>query len=155
MSLLLTYMASRSLSTVRLWLFAIVWIVVAAAPSVLFLDWEYLHGSPHLYYLASVGAAILWASLPAAVMDMARGSFGRRLAAVVAGSLLMLAMLLPPVRYVNCHLDLWEQATRLVRLVSAQASAAPADRGLVFINLPVFFISTANTRKGALPAIRS
>ena len=148
LTLLLTYVSARALGTVRLWLFAIAWMVIVALPSVLFLDWDYLHGGPHLYYLASVGAALLWAAPPAAILDLAKGPVARRWAALAAGALLAFAMLLPPLRFVTCHLDLWEQATRLVRLVSAQASAAPAGRDLVFVNLPAFITSNAEHPRG-------
>jgi hypothetical protein len=59
------------------------------------------------------------------------------------GVLLAVAIILPPIPYITCHLDLFDQATVLVRLVSAKAGAAPAERGLVYVNLPAFFISNA------------
>ena len=64
------------------------------------------------------------------------------------GALLTLAILLPSLPFMSCQLDLWEQATGLVRLVSAQASTAPAGRELVFVNLPAFFTSNAEHPRG-------
>jgi len=147
-ALIVTYVAARALGTVRLWLFATAWIATASVPSVLFLDWDYLHGGPRLYYLASVGAALLWASVPLALIALAKGSVARRAVMIGAAALLALAIVVPPIPFVRCQLDLFDQATRLVRLVSAQASTAPAGRELVFVNLPAFFISDTEHPRG-------
>lgn len=153
LALILTYVASRVLGTVRVWLFGIVWIALAAAPAVLFLDWDYLHGGPHLYYMASVGAALLWAAPPSAglFIAFAKGPAARRGVVIAVGAFLALAIVLPSISFIRCQLDLWDQATRLMRLVSAEASTAPAGRELVFANLPAFFISNA-THPGGCPA---
>jgi hypothetical protein len=147
-SLVVTYLAARVLGNVRIWLFAIAWMAVAAAPAILFLDWDYLHGGPRLYYLASVGAALLWASLPLAIIALAKGSMIRRSVVTGISALLILALVLPPIPFIRCQLDLFEQATGLVRLVSAQASTAPPGRDLVFVNLPAYFISNAKHPSG-------
>jgi hypothetical protein len=141
-SLLVTFVAARALGTVRVWLFALALMVLASLPSVLFLDWDYLHGGPRLYYLSSVGAALLWASLPLAIVALARGSAVRRALTYGAGAALTLALVLPPIPFIRCQLDLFDQAAILLRQLSAQASTAPADRDLVFVNLPAFFISS-------------
>jgi hypothetical protein len=46
---------------------------------------------------------------------------------------------------------LFDQATGLVRLVSAQATAAPLGKDLVYVNLPAFFISNAQHPRGCPP----
>jgi len=150
-SLILTYVAARVLSTVRVWIFAIVLMVLASVPSLLFLDWDYLHGGPRLYYLGSVGAALLWASPPLAIIALAKGSVVRRAVMIGAGALLALALVLPPIPFIRCQLDLFDQATGMLRLVSAQASTAPAGRELVFVNLPAFFISNDEHPRGCPP----
>jgi hypothetical protein len=150
-SLTLTYVAARALGLVQTWLLAIAWTAIAAVPAVLFLDWDYLFGGPRLYYLASVGAALLWALLPAAIIGLARGPAARRWTFRGAGVLLALAIALPPIPFIRCQLDLFDQATGLVRLVSAQAGAAPAGRELTYVNLPVFFISNAQHPGGCPP----
>jgi hypothetical protein len=142
-TLILTYVAARALGLIRIWLFAMAWVALAAAPAVLFLEWDYLFGGPRLYYLASVGAALLWALPPIAIIALAKGSVARRGIFIGAGVLLALAIMLPPIPFIRCQLDLFDQATALVRLVSAQASTAPSDRDLVYVNLPTFFISSA------------
>jgi hypothetical protein len=147
-TLIITYLAARTLSTVRLWLFGLGWVLFAAAPSVLFLDWDYLHGSPHVYYLASVGSALIWAALPVAVAGLATGPGIRRALAIGAGALLALLLVLPPIPFIQCHLDLFGQATRLVRAAGAQAAVAPAGRELIYANLPAFFISNAEHPQG-------
>lgn len=141
LSLLVTYAAARVLRTVRVWLFAILLMALAAIPSLLFLDWDYLHGGPRLYYLQSVGAALVWAAPPLALVALAKGSRVRRAILTAAGALLTLALVLPPIPFIQCQLDLFSQATSLVRTVSRQAAAAPAGRELVYVNLPAFFIS--------------
>lgn len=148
MTLLLTYVAARTLGLVRTWLFALAWMAMAAAPAVLFLDWDYLFGGPRLYYLASVGAALLWAFPVTAVFALARGPVARRGAFMVAGALLMLAIVIPPIPFISCQLDLFDRTTALVRLVSAQASTAPSERDLVYVNLPTFFISSEKHPRG-------
>ena len=150
-SLIVTYVAARALGTLRVWLFAIILMVLASVPSLLFLDWDYLHGGPRLYYLGSVGAALLWASPPLAIIALAKGSVVRRAATIGAGALLTLALVLPPIPFIRCQLDLFDQATGMLRLVSAQASAAPAGRELVFVNLPAFFISNDQHPRGCPP----
>jgi hypothetical protein len=147
-TLILTYGAARAAHLVRVWLFAIAWIVIAAAPTVLFLEWDYLFGGPRLYYLASVGAALLWAAPPAAIIALAKGPAARRAVLIGVGALLALAIILPPVPYITCHLDLFDQATALVRLVSAQAHTAPPGRNVVYVNLPAFFISNEKHPRG-------
>jgi hypothetical protein len=150
-SLILTYIAARSMGLVQTWLFAIAWTTIAAVPAVLFLQWEYLFGGPRLYYLASVGAALLWALLPAAIIALARGSAARRWAFWGVGALLAVAIVLPPIPFIRCQMDLFDQATGLVRLVSAQATAAPLGKDLVYVNLPAFFISNAQHPRGCPP----
>jgi hypothetical protein len=147
-TLILTYVTARASSLVRVWLFAIVWIIVTAAPTVLFLEWDYLFGGPRLYYLTSVGAALLWALPPTAIIALARGSAARRAVLTIVGAVLALAIILPPIPFITCHLDLFDQATSLVRLVSARAGAAPAGRDIVYVNLPAFFISNAEHPRG-------
>jgi hypothetical protein len=148
LTLLVTFVATRSLGMLRLWLFAVIWMIVAAVPSVLFLDWDYLHGGPRLYYMASVGAALLWASPPVALINLAGKTVARRAVFIGTGALLALALLLPPVPFINCHMDLVDQVTRLVRLISAQATSTQAGRDLVFVNLPGFITSNAEHPRG-------
>jgi uncharacterized membrane protein YeaQ/YmgE (transglycosylase-associated protein family) len=150
-TLMVTGLAARILHLVRLWLFAIVWLLLAAAPAVLFLEWDYLFGGPRLYYLASVGAALLWAAPPLALISLATGSWGRRAAFLGSGVILALALVLPPVPFINCQLDLFDQTTSLLRQISTSAETAPAGRDLVYINLPAFFISNAAHPQGCPP----
>ncbi len=44
----------------RLWLFAIAWIVLCCAPLLIMLDSTYIRAGPRLFYLAAVGIAIVW-----------------------------------------------------------------------------------------------
>jgi len=148
LALLVTFVATRSLGVLRLWLFAVIWMILAAVPSVLFLDWDYLHGGPRLYYMASVAAALLWASPPVALINLAGGTMARRAAALGAGAILALLLLLPPVPFINCQMDLVDQATRLVRLISTQATSTPVGRDIVFVNLPAFLTSNAEHPRG-------
>ena len=150
-SLVLTYLAARFLNTLRVWLFAIFQMALVSIPSLLFLDWDYLHGGPRLYYLGSVGAALLWAAPPLALYALAQGTMVRRAVMTGTAILLALALVLPPIPFIECQLDLFDQATGLVRLVSTQAAAAPAGRDLVYVNLPAYFISNDKHPLGCPP----
>ena len=64
------------------------------------------HGVPHVHYLASVGASLLWAALPAALLGASAELRARRLVSIALGTVVTVLMLWSPVTYVRCHLDL-------------------------------------------------
>ncbi len=132
-------MAGRA-GAARLWVFALGWTVLAALPSLLFLDPAYVYGSPRLSYLPAVGVGLLWA-LPLLWLRRRLRVGGAALAVltgVAAGALLW-----PARPFVACQLDFYAATSRMARQMGALGHAAPAGRELVFVNAPFFFSSTA------------
>lgn len=73
-------------AALRIALLALLWIGIAAGPSVLLLPAPYLLGGPRLLYLSSVGVALFWAAWLAALVD---SRIGR-----IAGGAIIAAFLL-------------------------------------------------------------
>ncbi|MDI7277421.1 MAG: hypothetical protein QME94_15695, partial [Anaerolineae bacterium] len=125
----------------RLYLFALLWLAVAALPSMLMLEPAYLYGSPRLYYLVSVGAALFW-GLPVLALDqLCSGPAIRRYALRGLQLLIALGVVLPPLAYIRCELYFFEVASQLVRQMASLAGAAPPQREVVFVNVPFYFSS--------------
>jgi len=61
--LLATYLGTRSTRVDNLFLFGLVWFALAVLPAWALLPFEYVVDGPRLLYLASVGAALLWATV--------------------------------------------------------------------------------------------
>jgi hypothetical protein len=53
----------------------------------------------------------------------------------------LLAIVLPPLPFINCQLDFYAQASRVVRQMGQLGAVTPSDRELIFANLPYFFSS--------------
>ncbi len=150
-------------SALRLWAFALGWFGLSLLPAALFLQPAYVYGSPRLSYLPAIGVALLWAipllgsdrrplaadrhsplfarSLPPAVR-------GRRLAVIALSIAYILALILPPLPFIRCQLDFYDETSRFALEMAAVGRAAPAGRDLVFVNLPFFFSSTADRPDG-------
>ena len=58
------------------------------------------------------------------------------------------ALLLPPLPFIRCQLDFYDETSRFARGMAAAGTAAPAGRDVVFINAPFFFSSTAARPEG-------
>lgn len=151
--------------TLRVWAYALMWFALSIVPALLFLGPAYVYGSPRLGYLPSVGMAMLWA-LPvlwlgrwasfgaSGVHEGESYGLGRRLRLVIAGlvgGLFLLALALPPWPFIRCQLDFYDEASRFARGMAHAAGDAPAERGVVFVNAPFFFSSTA-ARPGGCPS---
>jgi hypothetical protein len=61
--LLAAYLGTRSTRVDNLFLFGLVWFALALLPAWALLPFEYVVDGPRLLYLASVGAALLWATV--------------------------------------------------------------------------------------------
>lgn len=130
---------ARQVGAWRLWVFALGWFGLATLPAALFLGPAYVFGSPRLSYLPSVGAALLWA-IPA-LWAVARR---RSAAALALTAACTLAVILPPLPFVRCQMDFYDETSRFARgMAAATAAAAPAGQDVVFVNAPFFFSSTA------------
>ena len=124
----------------RLWGFALGWTVLAALPSLLFLDPAYVYGSPRLSYLPAVGVGLLW-GLPLLWLRRRLRVGGAALAALTGVA--AAALLWPARPFVACQLDFYAETSRMARQMGAIGASAPAGRELVFVNAPFFFSSTA------------
>jgi hypothetical protein len=123
----------------RLWAFGLGWFFLASLPAMLFLGPAYVYGSPRLSYLPSIGMALVWA-MP--VLWLA----GRRRPAAVYIALTaayIAGILLPPLPFIRCQLDFYDETSRFARGMAAAAASAQAGRDVVFVNAPFFFSSTA------------
>ncbi|MFN2135033.1 MAG: hypothetical protein ACK2UK_03710 [Candidatus Promineifilaceae bacterium] len=147
-ALVLTLLAAWWARAINLWLFGLGWFVFSALPATLFLSPDYLYGSPRLHYLPAVGVALLWA-LP--ILGLARHwplPGWERLLTATAGLIYVLAVAWPPLFFINCELDFYNEASDIVRQMAALGSEAPAERPLLLVNVPVFFSSFASRPEG-------
>lgn len=133
--ILITYLFARKAHSIGLWLLALGWIGCSAAPSILVLNSDYLYGSPRLHYLPSIGVALLW-GLPLLTVKWQADIFRIALPLIY-----LLAIILPPLPFINCQMDFYAQASHIVRQMGRLATAVPSDRELTFANLPYFFSS--------------
>ena len=132
----------------RIWFFALAWFGLSMLPAVLFLSSDYLYGSPRLHYLPAVGASLFWA-LPILLLlqiDVHK-NWTRVVRAAVAG-IYTLAIILPPLSFISCELDFYEEAGSIVYQMRDLAHAAPEGQELLFVNVPFFFSSTAGQPQG-------
>jgi hypothetical protein len=135
--ILVTFLLARRAQAVALWLFALGWIGFSAAPSILILNPDYLYGSPRLHYLPSIGAALLWGLPLLAIAFKSKTAVLRTLVPIIY----LLAVVLPPLPFINCQMDFYDQASHIVRQMGRLGTVTPADRELIFVNLPYFFSS--------------
>jgi hypothetical protein len=130
----------------RLWLFAAGWLVLSALPALLFLSPDYLYGSPRLSYVFSVGVGLLW-GLPVLWLWRAPALVARRGPVWTAGRWVLtaglaLAIVVPPLSFLRCQMDFYDEASDIARGLAAAAAEAPPGEPLTFVNLPFFFSST-------------
>ncbi len=130
----LLFLTSR-IRRVPLFAFGAGWIAFSAAPSILALNSDYFYGSPRLHYLPSVGVALLW-GLPL----LWAVNWGRAGETAVA-ALLIIAIGWPPLSFIRCELDFYEQASRIVHQMGRLGNETPPEKEMIFVNLPFFFSS--------------
>lgn len=112
------------------------WYVLSMVAPVLLLSHDYLINAPRTLYVASIGAAWLWAL----AMDSAAGvlkPIGWRRGLAVALAVLILA---PSLIFIRQRMDLHNLNAAPLNEALAAAQAQPADQ-LLFVNLPAW-IST-------------
>jgi hypothetical protein len=114
--------------------FALLMWALASLPSILILDNNYVLGSPRLFYLASVGAALVCA-LPTLLKPASRRlKFGIWI-------LTFIICYLPSASYVRCQLSYQGMAGEIGRMMANAAQSASPGQEVTFINLPYFFSS--------------
>ena len=116
------------------------WCLIAALPSILFLDFDYVINGPRLLMLLSVGAAWLWADVAIQAAGWLRPEGGRRpwlrVALVASVLLIVLAQNLAFIRQrMALHEILGATHKEAVSLATAANEAGSAA---VFINLPAW-----------------
>lgn len=132
----------------RLWLFGLGWFGLSILPALLFLSSDYVYGSPRLHYLAAAGIALLLALPVLALSRRAPQRGWTRAAAWVSALAYTLIIVLPPLPFVHCELDFYEEASVIVRQMADMAAAAPEEQALLFGNIPFFFSSSADHPQG-------
>jgi hypothetical protein len=141
-SLFLAYLIAHRARTRALFIFALGWALLTALPAVLFLESEYVRGSPRLYYLTAVGISLLWATVGLGLVRLVEGrSRWLRGGAYLTVVALTLALLRFDVDFVLCRQRFYVRATELMRMISHTAAAAPTGKELVYVNLPLYFSS--------------
>jgi hypothetical protein len=157
--ILITFFLAGKGQFVGLWLFALGWIGFSAAPSILVLNPDYLYGSPRLHYLPSIGAALLWGLPLLAISKKPRraqrtqrtnhnssvlsafSAVDFRVGKLLIPAIYLLAVVLPPLPFINCQMDFYAQASHIVRQMGQLATTVPPEQELIFANLPYFFSS--------------
>jgi hypothetical protein len=132
------------------------WLLITAAPLVLLVEAAQLPSSPRLFYLPSVGVALLYAHLPALLCDPAlppRPAPRSRAALQAALAALWVALLcIGPLPAIRCALDALEQGSAVVcATVSAAGNLQPGQRSTL-VNLPFFHVRPCHGPAGLSPA---
>jgi len=115
----------------RVFLFALVWFLLACAPSVTVLPYWYINPSPRLLYYVGPPAILLWTL---GLVALAGYVPGRR-AAALAASALTLAALAVPLDFTVEKVSLFEVSLAHLKQLAALAQAYPDDTHLV-VNPP-------------------
>ena len=115
----------------------LVW-VLASLPSILILDPDYVLGSPRLFYLASVGVALVCALPVLALERLLKFDIGCFKFGSVA--LLLAACYLPSADYTRCQLAYQGLAGEVGKMM-ADAARSTSEQEVTFVNLPYFFSS--------------
>lgn len=143
----------------RIYFFGLVWLAAATLPSAISLEPAYLYGSPRLYYLGSIGAALLWA-LPARLASRRPGSGqdcasddgaqyrSRRLLSGATLVALIVLLSLQPLRYVTCQMHFMQEVTGLVREMGVLAAQEKPQTAITWVNLPYYFSSCQHYPQG-------
>lgn len=114
------------------------WFVVCLTPPVLILSHDYFINAPRVLYLASIGAAWLWAL----AIDRAAGiikPIGLRRVLAIAVTLLVIA---PSFIFIRQRMDLHNLNAAPLNAALDVAAPSPTDAKLLFVNLPAW-VSTS------------
>lgn len=146
--IVLMFVIAAMVKARRIWLFALFWFGLSTLPAILFLTSDYLYGSPRLHYLPAVGAALFWALPVLALLQIdGQKNWVRALRATVVG-IYTLLIILPPLSFINCELDFYDEAGTIIYQMRDIAYEVPSEQDLIFVNVPFFFSSTAAHPQG-------
>ena len=112
-------------------LFSLAWWCVAIAPSVLLLSQYYVLSGPRLMYAASIGVALLYAGLMAALLSATRSR-------VLKGIMLAFVLLLSAwcVPYVMERTNVTARLTDSMKSIDQDMRASPAASKVLLIDMP-------------------
>jgi hypothetical protein len=113
------------------------WFALCLTPPVLILSHDYFINAPRVLYLASIGAAWLWAL----AIDRAAGVIKPIVLRRGLALALALSVLAPSAIFIRQRLDLHTLNAAPLNATLDVAAQAPADAKLLFVNLPAW-IST-------------
>ncbi len=117
--------------------FGVGWFVICLTPPVLILSHDYFINAPRVLYLASIGAAWLWALAIDRTVGLIK-PIGLRRGLVIVLALIVLA---PSFIFIRQRMDMHNLNAAPLNTALNVAAQAPADAKLLFVNLPAW-IST-------------
>jgi hypothetical protein len=119
------------LKRLSLGLLSLAWWCVAIAPSVLLLSQYYVLSGPRLMYAASIGVALLYAGLIAALLSATRSR-------VLKGIMLAFVLLLSAwcVPYVMERTNVTARLTDSIKSIDQDLRASPAESKVLLIDMP-------------------
>ena len=103
-------------------------------PAWLVLSWAYVEDAPRLLYPAAPAIAALWGLLPGLAFARRSVTIGWRAATL----LLLGALTLQNLAFIDLRRDMWAEGTTLVHGV-ADTAAARDGRALLYLNVPAWF----------------
>jgi len=139
-SLVALFALARYARATRLFAFGLVVWALASLPSILILDNDYVLGSPRLFYLPSVGAALVW-SIPILAFRSQKSVVRSRIVEWGICVAIFAACYVPSASYVRCELAYQGMAGEVGRMMADATQSAPAAQEVTFVNLPYFFSS--------------
>jgi hypothetical protein len=139
-SLVVLLVLVRYAHVTRLFAFGLIVWALASLPSILILDSNYVLGSPRLYYLPSVGAALVW-SIPILAIRGQRSEVRSRVAEWGIWAAILVACCLPSVGYIRCELTYQGLAGEVGQMMADATRSVPPGQEVTFVNLPYFFSS--------------
>ncbi len=163
-SVTMLFVLARYARATRVLVFGLLVWALASLPSIVILDNAYVLGSPRLSYLASVGAALLWA-LPVLRVWSAEGGgqksrgggqtaeVRRQIVELGVGALVFVACYLPAAAYTRCELAYQGMSGEIGRMMATAAQSVPPGRDVTFVNLPYFFSSRGAGTQCANPFV--
>ncbi len=113
------------------------WITIAAAPVILFLDYWYVSAAPRMLMLASVGSAWLWTDVIVRLVSW-RSRGGRRIGLGLAAGVSAL-IVISSYTFIHAQMRLFQiggAATR--QMIDDTVAANTMGRPAFFLNLPVW-----------------
>jgi len=139
-SLVVLFVVARYARVTRLFAFGLIVWALASLPSILILDNDYVLGSPRLYYLPSVGAALAW-SIPILTFRGQRSEVRGRIAEWGLCAVILAACYLPSAGYMRCELAYQGMAGEVGQMMAGATRSVPPGQEVTFVNLPYFFSS--------------